>query len=277
MRWSICGHAGARTTRTHAEWSRRYPDKTHALGLQYNGEIQRSFQNGWNRGKRITLYPFYPFGDTTDSLRFGTTVLSQGVPPASASDKKWRHSYYAMNNNGGYNDKQESSNGYYPETKPVWVRPHTNPWVAVGTLRKNWDASREKYPVAEFEFGITYNGDIQNVMSNGWNRGERLSLSPIYPIYDDYRSYQFGTVAWIRGCHNCYGGTSGSEWRHTCAWPSPPPAVSQTSEFNDDLHVRLLRRVHSMEQAFLEPSVLIMHSFVYKQGLLCVGGWGGGV
>ncbi len=41
---------------------------------------------------------------------------------------------------------------------------------------------RANYPHDRFEIGIPYNGDIQAAFANGWNRGTRITLYPLYPM-----------------------------------------------------------------------------------------------
>ena len=38
----------------------KYPQTSFEFGLRYDGEMQTAMENGWNRGTRVTLYPFYP-------------------------------------------------------------------------------------------------------------------------------------------------------------------------------------------------------------------------
>jgi hypothetical protein len=39
-----------------------YSQLQYEFGIQYNGDVQVAFINGWNLGTRITVYPFYPQG-----------------------------------------------------------------------------------------------------------------------------------------------------------------------------------------------------------------------
>ena len=56
-------------------------------------------------------------------MKFGTALFTQGVPPESLSQKRWRHIYVKMNHNPkDFNEMSHASQGYMPDTKAVYAR-----------------------------------------------------------------------------------------------------------------------------------------------------------
>ena len=94
-----------------------------------------------------------------------------------------------------------------PDNKPVYYRKMEYPWKKVGSLQgSGFEALTKKYNQKDYELGMFYNGDIQTAAYNGWNRGTRLSLYPLFAMgNDDWRHQQMGTVMFIKGCYNCPG------------------------------------------------------------------------
>jgi len=218
---------------------KKYSHLNYNIGIPYNGVIQRAFFNGWNRGTRMTLYPFYPQGGDEYNMQFGTALFTQGVPPESLTEKRWRH-IYVRQNQGGDSEYSWASNGLGGsiDSKAVYVKRHEFPWKRVGKLA-DYDSISKKYPFADWEWGSTYNGDVQKMTMNGWNRGVRLALNPIYPMSNDnYKAQQMGTTMFIRGCHNCKGGTSGKAWRQTYYKYPKGYSGSNTDNHQGDFYVR---------------------------------------
>ena len=130
----------------------------------------------------MTLYPFYPQGGDEYNMQFGTALFTQGVPPESLTEKRWRH-IYVRQNQGGDSEYSWASNGLGGsiDSKAVYVKRHEFPWKRVGKLA-DYDSISKKYPFADWEWGSTYNGDVQKMTMNGWNRGAaRAFRCPLAP------------------------------------------------------------------------------------------------
>lgn len=87
-----------------------------------------------------------------------------------------------------------------------YVRRLIQPWQNVGTLN-NYDSIKSTYPSSQYEYGISYNGDVQRATCNGWNRGTRVAAFPFYPQGDSASGLWWGTTVFTRGLEN-----GGSTW-----------------------------------------------------------------
>lgn len=157
-------------------------------GIAYNGEIQTTWRNGWNRGHRVTLYPPFPMYDHLHGLRFGTVSFVQGLGGLD-DQSSFYQTYYSFNNGGYPGDSFIGSNGYW--NGQLWTRQRHSPWIHIGTV-SNYDSG--KYPQTLYQYGIAYNGDVQPVHMNGWNRGWRISTSHSFPMYDNFNNLNWGVV-----------------------------------------------------------------------------------
>ena len=85
---------------------KKYPLTKYEWGVQYNTVGPRKvIINYWNRGVRITVDTFYPQGDNSKQLKFGTTVFTRGLDDYEDKNTWYQH-YYYLNS-----DKFYSSNG----------------------------------------------------------------------------------------------------------------------------------------------------------------------
>jgi len=170
------------------------------FGLYYNGDIQPAFINGWNRGTRITLSPAFPHGDNLSSVSFGTCVFTRNLDETAGV---FFHHYYSWDTNGNtwYSGGNGDASGL-----GFYVRRLIQPWQNVGTLN-NYDSIKSTYPSSQYEYGISYNGDVQRATCNGWNRGTRVAAFPFYPQGDSASGLWWGTTVFTRGLEN-----GGSTW-----------------------------------------------------------------
>jgi len=98
-----------------------------------------------------------------------------------------------MNTAGGIADGHAGSNGV--TNSALYAKKHSYPWVDVGQL-KEYTKIRNEYPHAKYEYGMSYNGHLRPAFFNGWNRGTRVSLLPIYPQNDSPQNLIFATTVW---------------------------------------------------------------------------------
>ena len=191
VRWMNVGTLAAfdNITSTYSQYNFEY-------GVAYNGDVQVAAWNLWNGvGIRLTLYPFFPQGDTATSMYWGTVVFTRNLLQGP-QDNEWYEHYYQLDSTGGR--VTPAGNGV-SSGLTLWVRPLLNPWFAIGNSG-SFDALRSQYPSGNYEWGTRWNGgQIQLMMVNGWNLGTRISLFPFQPQGDDPATLYFGTSLFTRG------------------------------------------------------------------------------
>lgn len=187
----------------------QYPPTANEYGIAYNGDIQTITATYWNTGTRVTLYPFFPMGDATNLLQFGTVVNVRGTQDVLPDTTNFWHRYYMMNTNG-FTDSTGGGNGNV-NTLTVFYRALKYPWVNAGNLG-TFASVRAAYPNTMYELGTLYNSNmISPCFVNTWNQGQRLSLNPIYPMGDNGMSLQFGTTVFQYGLS---GAPTSTDWYH---------------------------------------------------------------
>lgn len=193
-----------------------YSDLEYEYGVSYNGALSRAFINQWNVGIRVSLYPFYPQGDVSTTLTFGTTVITRGLNGAANANLFYANYYtWPWTLNGG--------NGDITNSVSVFVRRHINPWVLAGPI-SSYTTISSTYPSNTYELGMVYNGGVQPIFANGWNAGIRVTAYPFYPMGDVATSLTFGTVVVTKGTNDI---TDKNNWYFKYY------AMNQGNSFND--------------------------------------------
>ena len=82
----------------------------------------------------------------------------------------------------------------------------------MGTLGELGSVS-SKYPSVDYDWGVQYNGGnglgaVHDVIVNGWNKGTRVTVFPMYPQGDNGASMIFGTTVFFEGTNDA------SSWKH---------------------------------------------------------------
>lgn len=203
-------------------WRDKYPDTEWewAMKIPTISTIQPAFMNGWGGGEAVTLYPMYFLNDDAGGdqqhLRMGTTVLTMGMQGASNATQ-WVHTFlkFPYGRLGGLDTVKGIK---------VYVRKRPYPWVKAGTM-KDVQAIRKKYNSLTYDLATSYNGEIQQVFFNGWNRGTRMNLYPWYPQGANQHSMQFGAALFTQGVPPESLGQK--RWRHTYGTAYHPALFSK--------------------------------------------------
>jgi hypothetical protein len=178
-----------------------YPRTLFEFGIQYKGEIQVAIISSWNRGMRVTLYPFFLQGDSSSAQIYGTTVFTRGLDDQVAvGETGFRQLTYRANADGtGVVSSDPGGTGPAISAVRVFVRPLVTPWIFAGTFA-TFDTIRATYPNDQFEMGFEYNGFIQRASVNTWGTaGMRVSSFPFYPQGDTSTTLIFGNTIFLRG------------------------------------------------------------------------------
>ena len=176
----------------------KYPHYKYDFGVKYNaayGVVHTVVMNSWNRGVRISIYPFYPQLDNGASMKFGTALFVKGTDDSKTS---WTQHYYGENSRGKMVRWAGNGNA---DGIGVYATARYGPWVRVGRVT-DINTIVSKYSHMNYEYAVQYNsahGAMHTVQLNSWNRGTRISVYPLYPQGDNGRSLWYGTTTFMNG------------------------------------------------------------------------------
>ncbi len=191
-----------------------YPSTTHELGIADDGgDIRNALLTTWNRGLRITLYPFVPQGRFFANSTFGTTIYTQGHLDEE-DPNRWYHHYVRFFANGQV--ASTAGNGLPADNVVVYARPLLTPWILAGPLQVI-PALKSVYPGRTHIMGTLYRNkptqanpiantqpaDIQRVLYNTWSYGNQYKVMtyPSQPQGDYVQNMTLGRHVWTVG-HN---------------------------------------------------------------------------